>query len=288
MPNISEQAMIADHTQIPADVSIGAFSVVQEEVRLAADVRIGVGCVLERGVQIAAGCRLGHYVILGVGVCLGENCRVEDHSVIYAGTLLEEECVIGSHASLGKRPQAAATSTLTVQDDLPALSIGAGTVVGCGAVLYAGTHYGRKVFIGDAARVREGCRIGDYVLIGGGVAVENDTRIGAYTKIQTGSYITAHMEIAERVFIAPMVTTTNDNYMGRTEKRLKLIQGARIARGARIGGGSILLPRVHVAEETFVAAGALVTKDTQAGRVVQGVPARDIRAVPLEEKLPPK
>jgi len=107
--------------------------------------------------------------------------------------------------------------------------------------------------------------------------------IGAYTKIQTGSYITAYMEIEERVFIAPMVTTTNDNYMGRTEKRFQYIKGATIRRGARIGGGAILLPSVEIGEETFVAAGALVTKDTPSAKMVKGFPARIVKNVPEEE-----
>jgi len=120
-------------------------------------------------------------------------------------------------------------------------------------------------------------------VVGSGCAVENDTMIGAYTKIQTGSYITAYMEIEERVFIAPMVTTTNDNYMGRTEKRFQYIKGATIRRGARIGGGAILLPSVEIGEETFVAAGALVTKDTPSAKMVKGFPARIVKNVPEEE-----
>jgi acetyltransferase-like isoleucine patch superfamily enzyme len=164
--------------------------------------------------------------------------------------------------------------------------MGNGFTVGCSAVLYAGTSYADAAFVGDGAVVRERCSIGQNVVIGSGVAVENDTKIGSFTKIQTGSYITAYMEIEERVFIAPMVTTTNDNYMGRTEKRFKSIKGPTIQRGARIGGGVILLPGVKVAPETFVAAGALVTKDTTKKRVLKGFPAKDLREVPEEELLP--
>ena len=139
---------------------------------------------------------------------------------------------------------------------------------------------------GDMASLRENCQVGDFVLIGTKVTVENMVSIGAYSKIQTGSYITTKTTIEEKAFIAPMVTTTNDNFMGRTKERLKLIQGPTIKRGARVGGGSILLPGVVVAEETFVAAGALVTKDTPKGKVIKGFPAREIRQVPKKELLP--
>jgi acetyltransferase-like isoleucine patch superfamily enzyme len=140
--------------------------------------------------------------------------------------------------------------------------------------------------VADLASVRENCTIGKSVLIGRGVAVENNTSIGDHTKIQTNAYITAYMVLEDHVFIAPMVTTTNDNFMGRTEKRFALKKGATIKRGARVGGNSILLPGVTIGEESFVAAGAIVTKDTPPRQVVKGIPAKPVRPVPEEELLP--
>lgn len=285
MREISNHADIAENVSLPENVAIGSFCVIKENASIGEGAILGVGCVIESGAMIGAGCRLGHYVTVGKGASLGADTHIGDHSTIYPGTALGSNCYIGSHATIGRVPRPAATSTVKVQADLPSLKLGAGSTVGCSAVLYAGTEFGEKVFVGDGALVRERCVIGKHVVIGSGAAVENETRIGAYTKIQTGSYITAYMEIEERVFIAPMVTTTNDNFMGRTEKRFKLVKGPTIQRGARIGGGSILLPGVNIAPETFVAAGALVTKDTQEGRVLKGFPAKDLRAVPEEELL---
>ena len=53
--------------------------------------------------------------------------------------------------------------------------------------------------------------LGEGVVVGRGVCVENDVLIGAFTKIQSNSYITAYSELEDHVFIAPCVTTTNDN-----------------------------------------------------------------------------
>ena len=79
--------------------------------------------------------------------------------------------------------------------------------------------------------------------------------------------------------------TTNDNFMGRTEKRLELLRGPVIRRGARIGGGAVLCPGVEIGEEAFVGAGAVVTKDVPARVVVVGSPARVLREVPDDELL---
>ena len=141
------------------------------------------------------------------------------------------------------------------------------------------------MIVGDQACVRERCEIGDDVVIGRGSLVENDTTIGALTKIQADAYITAYSTLEDNVFIAPCVVTTNDNFMGRTEKRHSLVKGPTIRRGARVGGGAILCPGVEIGEEAFVGAGAVVIRDVPPRAVVVGNPARQIREVPDEELL---
>ena len=73
--------------------------------------------------------------------------------------------------------------------------------------------------------------------------------------------------------------------MGRTEKRFGNVIGPTIRRGARVGGGAILCPGVEIGEEAFVGAGAVVTKNVPARKVVVGNPARVLRDVPDEELL---
>jgi acetyltransferase-like isoleucine patch superfamily enzyme len=141
------------------------------------------------------------------------------------------------------------------------------------------------VIIGDQASVRERCTLGEGVVVGRGVCVENDVPIGEFTKIQSNSYITAYSELEEHVFIAPCVTTTNDNYMGRTEERHALIKGAILRRGARVVGGVVILHGIEIGAEAFVAAGALVPRDVPAGKLVAGLPAQVWRDVPPEEMI---
>jgi acetyltransferase-like isoleucine patch superfamily enzyme len=212
------------------------------------------------------------------------GAEVAPTAVVYAGTILGEGVKILDHAVVGKQPSLSPRSTAK-REELPPLELGPGTIVSTSAIVFAGTRIGARVIVGDGARVRERCLIGDDVVIGSGSLIENDTTVGTLTKIQAEAYITAYSTLEENVFIAPCVVTTNDNFMGRTEKRHVLVKGPTIRRGARVGGGAVLCPGVEIGEEAFVGAGAVVTQDVPPRVVVVGNPARVLRDVPEEELL---
>jgi acetyltransferase-like isoleucine patch superfamily enzyme len=212
------------------------------------------------------------------------TATVHPTAVVYPGTVLGEGVRILEYAVVGKQPVLSPRSTAK-REDLPPAELGDGTVVSTGAVVFAGTRIGARVIVGDQACVRERVTLGDDVVVGRGSLVENDTTVGAMTKIQADAYITAYSTLEEHVFIAPCVVTTNDNFMGRTERRHALIKGPTIRRGARVGGGAVLCPGIEVGEEAFVGAGAVVIRDVPPHAVVVGNPARHIRDVPAEELL---
>jgi acetyltransferase-like isoleucine patch superfamily enzyme len=210
--------------------------------------------------------------------------EVHPSALVYPGTVLGEGVKVLEGAVVGKQPTLSPRSTARRGPLAPA-TLGDGTVVSTGAVVFAGTTIGARVVLGDQSCVRERVTIGDDVVVGRGSLVENDTTIGALTKIQADAYITAYSVLEDNVFIAPCVVTTNDDFMGRTERRHELVKGPTIRRGARVGGGAVLCPGVEIGEEAFVGAGAVVTKDVPPRKIVVGNPARVLRDVAEDELL---
>ena len=120
-------------------------------------------------------------------------------------------------------------------------------------------------------------QIGERTIIGKGVSVENKTRIGKRVKVETNAYITAYSTIEDYCFIAPEVTFSNENFLGRTQERKKHFKGPTLKRGARIGANSTLLPGVVIGEDALVGAGSVVTKSIPSNCIVVGTPGRIIK-----------
>jgi acetyltransferase-like isoleucine patch superfamily enzyme len=208
--------------------------------------------------------------------------EIHPTATVYPGTVLGDNVRVLEYAVIGKQPSLGAASTAK-RDPLPPAEIGDDTVVSTGAIVFAGSIVGPRSIVGDQSCIRERVQLGENCVLGRGSLIENDTTVGAGTRIQAGAYITAYSTLEEDVFIAPCVVTTNDNYMGRTERRRTEMRGPTIRRSARIGGGAILLPGIEIGTEAFVGAGAVVTKDVPAGKLVVGTPARILRDVDPDE-----
>ena len=127
---------------------------------------------------------------------------------------------------------------------------------------------GRQLFIARQVAVRHcyNLTIGSHVGINqgsilhcrGGVTIGNDVLMGQRVIINTGDhdYADSSILIREQPTTYKSIVIGNDVFLGM---------------------GAMILPGVTVADGTVVAAGAVVTQDTEPYSVVAGVPARVIR-----------
>src|SRR6267378_171015 len=205
--------------------------------------------------------------------------EIHPSAIVHEGTVLGDGVRVLENAVVGKQPSLGARSTAK-RDPLPPTRIGAGTVISTGAIVFAGSTVGANCIVGDQSCIRERVELSDDCILGRGSLIENDTTVGAGTRIQAEAYITAYSTLEEDVFVAPCVVTTNDNYMGRTERRRTLMKGPTIRRSARVGGGAIICPGVEIGEEAFVGAGAFVKKAVPARKLVVSSPAAVLRRRP--------
>jgi acetyltransferase-like isoleucine patch superfamily enzyme len=240
---------------------------------------------LSASARVGEGVTFGEGCIVGENVDIGRGCRIGHHVVIHEGTLIGAEVRIDDHAVLGKHPMRAANSATTKEQELPPLTVGDTCIVGTGVVLYRGAAIDAKVLMADLCTVRENVSVGRGTIVGRGVTVENFCKVGRYCKLESECYITAYSELEDRVFVAPGVVTSNDNFVGRTAERFKHFKGVTVRRGGRIGAGSVILPGITIGEDGLVAAGSVVTRDVAPRTIVMGAPAKKWRDVPAEQLL---
>jgi acetyltransferase-like isoleucine patch superfamily enzyme len=178
--------------------------------------------------------------------------------------------VIERDAILGRLPDR--------EIEISALVLGAEAMVRSGSVIYACSTIGDRLQTGHNVVIREQNTIGDDFSIWSGSVVDYGCTIGDRVKIHCSCYVAQFTEIADDVFIGPGVTVTNDIHPG-CEISMDCMKGPVVARGAVIGGGVTLLPRVRIGEGALVGAGSVVTRDVDAGIVVAGNPARRLCTV---------
>lgn len=211
------------------------------------------------------------------------------------GAWIAEDTIIGNNvtifpgAVLGRPPVSTKAQVRQTNDELlHPLTIGNNCVIGANVVLYRGTNIGNNCLLGDTACIREGVTIGDSSIIAMGVTINYSTSIGSRVKIMDNSHITGNMIIEDDVFVATLVTSANDNSMGREVAlniplALRKREGPIIRRHATIGQGTCILPRVEIGENSIVGANAVVTKSIPKHVLAMGAPARVIREMREDE-----
>jgi len=222
-------------------------------------------------------------LVLAPTASVGRDVVFGAHVVIHDGVSIGHGCTIQDGAVLGKPPSLSRRSS-SAGGELEVLVLDEGVVICAHAIVLAGSQIGARTIVGDQSYVRERTTIGSDCVVGRASCVDNDVRVGARVRIQSHVYLTGFSVVEDDVFIGPCATTTNDDSMARRPAH-EPMTGATLRRACRVGGGAVLLPGVEVGEEAFVAAGAVVTSDVPARKVVMGVPARVVKDVPDEDLL---
>lgn len=220
-----------------------------------------------------------------------EDYKIYNGAYIYSNVSIGDNVTIFPGAVIGRPPlSSGATQRQKDSRKLLPVIIGDNCVIGSNAVIYNDVELGENTMVCDTACIREGVRIGHHSLIAMGVTVNYDTTIGNNVRIMDNTHITGNMIIEDNVFIGMLVTTANDNKMGRLsdEERNKkewITRGPTIKKFTTIGQGACILPGIVIGENCIVGTNSVVTKDLKKEGLYVGIPAKRLRDLKLEEQM---
>lgn len=155
------------------------------------------------------------------------------------------------------------------EDKKAGISIGRGTRVEPGAVIYDSCVIGEGCIIGTLAVLKPGTTIGDHSIFGTMSVTEGNVRIGSWTTIHSQCHVTWGMEIGDSVFVGPFFYSANTpniskgrfGYPNSTNDPRK---PPAVRSGARIGENVGLAPGVVVGEDSVVDMCCIITRDVPA------------------------
>jgi len=182
---------------------------------------------------------------------------------------LENRFVLGKNVTV----QPGAIVGFVYREDCREAVIGDNSIIRTGSVIYADVKTGEYFQTGHNVLLRERTVVGSHVLIGTGTVIDGNLEIGDFVKIESNCYIPTHVSIGTRVFIGRGVILTNDKYPLKMREKYRP-EGPVIEDLVTLGGGVVILPGLTVGIGSFVAAGAVITKNVPPYTLVKGNPGR--------------
>ncbi|MCB2296781.1 acyltransferase [Clostridium tagluense] len=221
--------------------------------------------------------KLGQNITIKEGTIIGKNVIIEDDVYIDYGCIIRDNVHIKKASFIGARSILGEYLMDFYKDKVNKvhpLVIGENALIRTENVIYGDAVIGDNFQSGHKVTIREGSNIGNNVRIGTLSDIQGHCDIGNYIGIHSNVHIGQKSKINDYVWIFPYVVLTND-----PTPPSEVMLGVTIDSFAIIATGSIILPGVHIYEDGFVGAGAVVNRDVPKETVVVGNPAKEICSV---------
>jgi UDP-2-acetamido-3-amino-2,3-dideoxy-glucuronate N-acetyltransferase len=148
-----------------------------------------------------------------------------------------------------------------------------GVEIGSGTRIWHFSHIITGTRIGDGVSVGQNCVIGPKVTVGNGCKIQNN--VSLYEGVT----------LEDDVFCGPSCVFTNVTTPRAFVSRKSEFGPTLVKKGATIGANATIVCPRTLGEFSFIAAGAVVTKDVKPYALMAGVPARQIGWVSREGEV---
>jgi UDP-2-acetamido-3-amino-2,3-dideoxy-glucuronate N-acetyltransferase len=158
-------------------------------------------------------------------------------------------------------------TSVQVHEQVPSYFAHSTAVVDKGCEVGSGTKIWHFSHIMAGSQIGHNCNLGQNVVISPGVKIGNRVKIQNNVSVYTG------VELEDDVFCGPSMVFTNVVNPRSHIERKHEYKPTLVRQGASIGANATIVCGVTLGQYSFVAAGAVVTRDVPDYALVMGVPA---------------
>ena len=144
------------------------------------------------------------------------------------------------------------------------------------SVIDEGARIGKGSKIWHWTHISSNSKIGENCSFGQGVYVGNNVKVGNRVKVQNNVSIYESVILEDDVFCGPSMVFTNVLNPRSSIERKNEYKKTVVKKGASIGANATIICGNSIGQYSFVAAGAVVTKEVQNFSLVAGVPAEHL------------
>lgn len=154
--------------------------------------------------KIGKNVSIGAYSIIEEDVSIGDNCIIASHAIIRSGSILESGVFVDSFAVIGGDPQDLSFD----RKIRSGVSIGKDTVIREGVTIHRSTKEGAYTVVGEKCllmgycHVGHDCVLGDEVKLANGALLGGHVNMGGHVFMGGNAVIHQHLQIGEGVIIA--------------------------------------------------------------------------------------
>ncbi|MBN9662349.1 MAG: Gfo/Idh/MocA family oxidoreductase [Acidobacteria bacterium] len=144
------------------------------------------------------------------------------------------------------------------------------------AIVAEGAQLGQGTKVWHFSHIMKGAQIGEKCIFGQNCHIAGDVTIGNNVKVQNNVSIYTGAIIEDDVFLGPSCVLTNVTNPRSQVNRHSLYERTIFRRGTTVGANSTIVCGIELGRYSFVAAGAVVTKNVPDYALVMGTPAHQV------------
>lgn len=139
-----------------------------------------------------------------------------------------------------------------------------------------GCDIGSETKIWHNSHILTGSKIGKRCVIGQNACIGPNVTIGDNCKVQNNVSVYEGVTLEDDVFVGPSAVFTNVNTPRAFINRKQEFSPTLVKKGATIGANATIVCGITLGEYSFIAAGAVVTKDVPPHALMSGTPAKQV------------